>query len=277
MDLYFTISVMQLNNVLLNIIIGGNYQGNSSWSRKRDGSDNCYKIYYIDYGDVVIYDNEQECVLSSGNLYLINGFNITGFKSEQNFSVGWLHFIPQSIYLYEALSQLPLVTQLTIPNSEFLSLLKNTDKIIAPSSKLNYKHLKLETLLVYTLSEFLEKNKIHITIDTPRSNFLKPLLEYIDKHLDSEISLSSLAEMCHVSSAHFLRLFTNEYKITPINYVLQRKMGKARNLLLTTNLSIKEIGYQLGFYDQAYFSRVFKKYYGTSPKKMREKPKDSLL
>ena len=63
--------------------------------------------------------------------------------------------------------------------------------------------------------------------------------------------------------------------MTPYKYILNGKTETAKMMLLNTNMPIKEIAYELSFADEHYFSNMFKKLTGTSPKKYRETEKNS--
>ena len=87
---------------------------------------------------------------------------------------------------------------------------------------------------------------------------------------DEEVSISSIAKLYNITSAHFIRSFKKHYGITPNEYKQNFRITKAINLLKMTNLSIQDIAYQCGFNDSFYFSRVFKKKVGASPLKYRK-------
>ena len=80
-------------------------------------------------------------------------------------------------------------------------------------------------------------------------------------------SLTDLAEISGHSVESFRKKFLSEVGISPIKYVLEQKMKMAKNLLADKNISVSDVAFQLGFQDQYYFSRLFKKYEGVSPKK----------
>ena len=94
-------------------------------------------------------------------------------------------------------------------------------------------------------------------------------IEYIEAHLDQQIQVEELAQMCHLSSSSFYRLFEQAMKTSPINYLNQLRLEKACSLLKNTHKSITEIAFEVGFMDSNYFSRTFKKAIGTSPRDYR--------
>lgn len=89
--------------------------------------------------------------------------------------------------------------------------------------------------------------------------------QYISEHMDQNISVDELAERLNYSKYYFLREFKKLNGITPYQYVVDKKMKKARDLLSKNDYSIANASYDLGFSDQAYFTHAFKKHTGLTP------------
>ncbi len=89
-----------------------------------------------------------------------------------------------------------------------------------------------------------------------------------------ETSVDEIAKDLHMSRSTFQKKFIRYFGASPIEYRNEKRLKKATRLLETTDLPIKEISDTLGFYDTAYFYKVFKKTYSTTPKEYRktEKP-----
>ena len=101
---------------------------------------------------------------------------------------------------------------------------------------------------------------------------LKKAIRYIRKNYSETITLEKLADYCNVSKQQMTRYFNKELGITPIAYVLDYKISKAKHLLFRNpNLSVKQVAYELGFYDTHYFSRLFKRITGETPGEYRER------
>ena len=99
---------------------------------------------------------------------------------------------------------------------------------------------------------------------------IKKVCAYVDENLSSDISLETAADFAGVSSFYLSKLFKEEKGETFINYISDKRLEKSRQLLETTELSIKEITAEVGYNDQNYFSRIFKSKYGLSPKEYRK-------
>ena len=96
---------------------------------------------------------------------------------------------------------------------------------------------------------------------------LKQVTDYINEHLHHDIKLIELAVIAQMSLYHFLRLFNQSMGVTPHQYILQRRIEKAKYLLQHTTLSIAEIAVSVGFCDQSHLTRYFKRIVGVTPKK----------
>ena len=95
---------------------------------------------------------------------------------------------------------------------------------------------------------------------------------YMQKHLVEDISLVDVAEAVGTSPSHLSRLFSRHSGDTFIHVLCRLRMDMAKKLLRTGQYRIKEVCTMVGFNDQAYFSRVFRKYEGTSPLDYRPMP-----
>lgn len=99
---------------------------------------------------------------------------------------------------------------------------------------------------------------------------LKQAKSYLSSHyMDFDCSLSSVAEFIHMSPSHLSFIFKKEVGTTFINYLTDLRIKKAKQLLSSTDLMVYEVSTNVGYENYAYFSTVFKKSVGLSPKEYR--------
>jgi AraC family transcriptional regulator len=102
-----------------------------------------------------------------------------------------------------------------------------------------------------------------------RRQRLRQVQEYIDAHLDCALPTSELAARAGLSVSHFCRSFARSVGMTPHDYVLKRRVLRAQQLLMDSELSMVEIAISTGFSDQSHFSRRFRERLGLPPKAFR--------
>ena len=101
------------------------------------------------------------------------------------------------------------------------------------------------------------------------SGRLRRVLEYVDAHLEEEISLSTLAHQSGTSPFHFARLFKRRTGLAPHQFIIQKRMERARSLLSDADLSITEVAFRCGFSQQSHFTSTFRRTVGVSPSAYR--------
>ncbi len=94
---------------------------------------------------------------------------------------------------------------------------------------------------------------------------LEEIKEYINEHLDRDLKLVELAAIAQISPYHFLRLFKQSIGLTPHQYILQRRIDRAKFFLQHSELGIAEIAAKTGFCDQSHLTQCFKRLVGITP------------
>ncbi|MCR5790632.1 MAG: response regulator [Lachnospiraceae bacterium] len=106
---------------------------------------------------------------------------------------------------------------------------------------------------------------------------LQDAVRYIDEHFaDEDISLNTLAERLNMSPNHFSAVFSQEMGQPFIEYLINKRMEKAKELLMTTDKRSSEIAYAVGYKDPHYFSYTFKKTQGMTAKEYRGRGTEAL-
>ena len=96
-------------------------------------------------------------------------------------------------------------------------------------------------------------------------------LDYIDKHLDEPLSIDRLARRVGWTHEHFSRQHARYYDISPREAIMKERIELACQMLIQENWSIQQVAYWVGFDDEHYFSRCFRKIKGMSASSFREK------
>jgi AraC family transcriptional regulator len=98
---------------------------------------------------------------------------------------------------------------------------------------------------------------------------LRAAVEYIEEHLDAALALEQLAAVAHLSAYHFARQFKRAMGMPPHQYIIARRVERARQLLRASDLTLARVAACAGFSDQSLFSRHFKRLTGVTPRQFR--------
>jgi two-component system response regulator YesN len=119
--------------------------------------------------------------------------------------------------------------------------------------------------ILFNVLEFRDSQNI-----THHCRLIQQAKEYIDQHyMDAELSLEEVAAQVNLSASHFSVVFSQETCLTYTEYLTNLRIKKAKELLRMTSLRSTDICFQVGYSDPHYFSHVFGKQTGFSPKKFR--------
>lgn len=118
--------------------------------------------------------------------------------------------------------------------------------------------------IVETYSECMFPN-----ISSQNKESIKKAITYISEHFNTPLTLEEVAEHVHLHPAYFSTLFKNTTGTSFKNYLNRIRIEESKLLLSNTDYSIIDIAIAVGFEDQSYFSKVFKKYTGITPKQFR--------
>lgn len=99
---------------------------------------------------------------------------------------------------------------------------------------------------------------------------LTEVQNYIDRHFQDAISLESIAQLFFVSKEHLSRAFKSFCSENVSDYIIRKRMEKARELILEQGIAIKHAAQMTGFDNLAYFYKVFKKHFGYTPGELRK-------
>lgn len=111
-------------------------------------------------------------------------------------------------------------------------------------------------------------DEIQREIESPEAG-LSPALKHIGSHFNREISIPDLADRCGVSVRQFERKFKQHLKTTPQQFIIKTRVYAACDDLRRTRKSLATIATSMGFYDQAAFTRLFRKHMGMTPMQYR--------
>ena len=238
-----------------------------------------YELYLIIDGERSLFYNDMCYTLKRGDLAIIRPFELHYAESgDANFYERYvLNFKPSQ--LAPILSESESKLLFNSFNSRLLHLDEEQLQTVYSSFKLidylaNTKNpLSQKSVTAAILSLLVFVSGIRQTDMTSSAKGLPQdiisAITYINTRYTENISLDMLADAQHMSKFHFCRVFKEVTGTTFLEYLHNVRLSHAHRLLIQSDLSISEIAARTGFGSAAYFSRVFKKAHGVSPRAAR--------
>jgi len=271
-----------IENYNLILLSGGHHHCDKSWSRKATGTDRCCKVYFPVSGTASIQLGSDSFTLNAGQVYLISGFRLTHQHCPEAFEVFWIHFVPESLYLLHLLDQAPSVFQCPRPETWTIEKLRGLCEIFQNPSGDENRLLKdsspvadcrVHGMLLTLISRTLETlADVDASAFQPEWQRLKPAVDFMQLHFQQNPALAEISSRVGMAPNHFHRRFSILFGKTPFEHMLAQRMDRARRLLASTALTVKEVSAQVGYEDPAYFSRVFTKRFGITPSNYGSRP-----
>ncbi len=228
----------------------------------------------------VIAAEDEMLLMKCGNFYT----KMHSSKTNGIYEAVAVHFYPEVLKkVYE--NEIPSILKSTNNNPDSTIVEVKADELLQKyfDSILFYfsnPDLVNEELMILKLKELfllLEKTCTAKTIREILSSLFSPksfsFKEIVNSHIFSDISLDELAQLTNRSLSTFNREFKKIYEESPAKYIRNKRLGKAAELLIVSNLNITEITFECGFNDLAVFSKCFKEKYGVTPSDYRKKYK----
>ncbi|MNC09320.1 Arabinose operon regulatory protein [compost metagenome] len=228
-----------------------------------------YVFGYIEQGKRYLQCNNEEYILSSGDVVIFNPHDPHACEAVDGRALDYrcINIQPEILrnYVLEitGLDYLPQFTQNVLCQSELaLSLHDLHQRIIEGESD-----FQKEELFLFFLEQLLRE---YSDVDTPSpsqelASEIRIICEYIEAHYAQSITLDQLSGLTGLSKYHLLRLFTRQKGISPYSYLETIRISQAKKLLEQGMFPL-EVALQTGFSDQSHFTNFFKKLIGLTPK-----------
>lgn len=276
-----------IDMIVLNL---GHAQTVHNWGNK-DISSPFVRLYYVKQGRALLHMEKGDFVLTPGHMYLVPSYAPHSYECDPGFEFYYLfvyqrnqemmnvfdiYDFPLEVRSNEATQLLfenycHLYPQLNLPSKDAEAFLKHQayrDYVQAYMQMADFERLQLHGLVEILISYFVKHAQPRAIVSDER---IARLLDYIMQHLTETITIERLADEACLTKSYLIRAFRQSMGITPLQYVIRKKIQQAQMLLLGTDKSVQFIAQSVGFQDVSYFIRLFKKNLGFTPQEYREK------
>jgi YesN/AraC family two-component response regulator len=249
------------------------------------------RLYLIEEGECTVGHGGQKYTLQKGDLAVIPPHTDVSYRCQHHCKKYYIHFsakLGTGVELFNSrkfdwvqkardidyvyfrhLNQMNDDAGFNIISEENQS---SSDKRNIISRQSDQLHMETEGLIRCLLANFVS-SKIEDEQPYDRMRVkIEQVMEYISNNLSAPLSLSDLARQVHLNQTYFSDSFHRICGMRPTVYIQQKRVEMAKLLLLSTDLQMKRISWDVGFKDIAYFCRVFKQHTGMSPGDYRKSP-----
>lgn len=244
--------------------------------RERENDCNSYIIIFCSNGKGFFSLNGGEKrTVTKGQILIIppNTPHCYGSLADTPWSIYWMHLSGKSVSdLFSSSDYNSMIVDIPLPSqAKFIELFEEV-------------YINLEYNLNLQSPVYLSKIVEHIigliydsfnksSYPTKTNSTVEVAISYMSQHLRENITLDDLCKNTGFSRPHLNNIFKKATGFSPVTYFLHLKIRSCCKYLDFTDLSIKEISDKFGFSDPYYFSRLFKKVMGESPRKYRNTQK----
>lgn len=250
----------------------GRYYDFPQHGERRDNGIPYYNLHLVMSGSGYVRWHGSRVRLGAGDgfLYPPGAPQEYGTDAHQPWDVRWVHF--------HASAAMPFL-QAADSSSGFLFSFGRPDKMALLSDTMmdlceHYEtrdEPKLSALVYELLAELsLNSKPSDGALPLEKQNDLRAVADHIRNRCSDPWTLNTMAALAGYSPFHFQRLFQAVIGRTPTRHLTQSRIVAAKRLLVTTRMTVKEIGQTVGFSQSSYFIQVFKRLEGLSPKEYRE-------
>ncbi|HEX2619244.1 MAG TPA: AraC family transcriptional regulator [Phototrophicaceae bacterium] len=243
------------------------------YRERENGADEHILIFCVAGAGWYEIDGQRYTVEANEALFIPRGVpHIYGADEVAPWSIHWVHFIgvEADFFLYH----LPTGEQKLHVDPGSASAIEHLftecyDSFIGGFVlyRLIYCTQILRHLLGYL---FFNNNSFSPTQRTSSLRSLEATLTFLHQNIQRDVTLGEMANHAGLSISHFSFLFKQQTGYSPIDYFIHLKMQRACALLSLSHNTIQEIAYEVGYDDPYYFSRIFKKIMGISPRHYRQ-------
>lgn len=127
------------------------------------------------------------------------------------------------------------------------------------------------TILLYTYELILSRKRKQLRNPISATYAISERIRlYLDEHYSENPSLTEISETLNINKFYIAHIFKDDFGMSPVHYMLNRRIGESELLLMSTNITISELANVLGFNSVSHFSTTFSKHVGISPERFRK-------
>ncbi len=240
----------------------------SPFARYLHWHENIELLYFVD-GEGIVYLGAEEVHAKKGEIVVVNSNILHGFDSVTKTCQYYCLIIDKSLYDAFGIQVGKMFFNNIIKDAVAESCFKNIIEEWETKGNLFEPSIKLSAL---QLLLHLSRNHLDSKVPSPifndkRTETVKSAISYIRTHFNEEITIDDICNYIGFSKYYFCRIFKEITHRTPVEYINFVRCHNARNLILSGKYNVSESAEASGFKNLSYFSKTYKKLFGSLPSK----------
>lgn len=265
----------ELTSLLYITDIGYYPKAKGHYRSRAEGAEQHILIYctngngWVSINNVRHYLNKEEFFIIEANTP-----HAYGASEKDPWSIYWIHFSGEKSHLFRSIYN-KVISIEESPEARYKDRLLMFEEIYK-NLEMGYRTDNLEYVThclwhfiasFRFISQFREINK------SQKGDIIQEAISFMKENINRHLTLNDIAAYVNYSPSRFGQIFLKKTGHSPINYFNQLKIQKACQMLDFTEMKIKEISFELGFYDQYHFSKTFYKITGETPTQYKKRNK----
>ncbi len=255
----------------------GNYRMKTRdvFETRRDKGRKDYQLLYIASGKSHFFIDGKEHIVTAGHMVIFHPDEPQHYKyyKEDRTSVYWVHFtgsqVEKILEHYNIIRGEKIIYSGTSPDFQWLF-----GQIIQELQLCRKQYDEMLTLLLRNIFILIRRSlEINKKFTDTMEKEVSYAIYYFRDNFNKEINVDKYAQSLNISVSWFIRCFRQITGMTPLQYVINLRISNAQMLLETSDYTISQIAESVGYENALYFSRLFHKQTGISPKEYRKKSK----
>lgn len=281
-----------INTSILPVVDYAGY-GDEVAEKHRNPSVKYYTMIYVTGGTLSVSENREHYTVKEGSVIFLHKNSSRAITPEDCMKVSYIYvnFFMQHFDIIPdgktTLGKTVCIPHTTAPEIRYIyplpHMLEKINGSVLDKKIHDYAEyfnspgrltdLEINTRFYDILSECVKYNR---DLYNPHGKLSDRIINYLNEHMTEQLSTSDMEKKFYLTYKYMGTAFKKETGETILGYHTKLRMNYAKRLILTTFYGIDEISRMTGYTDALYFSRVFKKHYGSSPQNFRKsgKPDD---
>lgn len=239
----------------------------SHYREREEGAEQYILIYCTD-GKGVIEVEDREFYLEKSDVFCIPRGKKHRYYADKSdpWSILWVHFKGEDTAFFPLEEQKVVHINSSHSNNRMIVLFRLLFRVLERNYTLgNFIYISQVLSLILSEIYYREKADESNTMD----RHVTMVVRYMYQHLTRNLTLDEISEEVKLSKSYLNSIFRAQTSRSPMEFFIHLKMQEACKLLKSTDMYIYEVSAELGYIDQYYFSRIFKKMVGISPKEYK--------